>query len=268
MTPYNPSSLSSRDYSPVTEVPGDRVSREAIDMVYTRYEFAARRSAGKRVLEIGCGSGVGLRHLSRCSGSVVGGDYTWSLLCSAKGHRPSVPLVQFDAHALPFQSSIFDLVVLFETLYFLENPALVMDTCRRVLREGGTLLIITANPEISAFNPAPYSTRYWTAAELRVLMQQRGFDVTLFCGFRTRDDGLRAKFFTTIKKLAVRFDLIPRTMKGKEAVKRIVFGPLEAFPSELAASPGAYREPVRVEKVNDLNTYKVIYAEGKKNART
>ena len=48
------------NYATVTETPGNRVTRDAIAMMYTRYAFAARYCEGKQVLEVGCGAGPGL----------------------------------------------------------------------------------------------------------------------------------------------------------------------------------------------------------------
>ncbi len=256
------------DYTSVTEVPGNRVSHEALDMALTRYEFAARRCSGKRVLELACGSGVGLAHLSTRASLVVGGDCTWPLLSTARALCPSVPLIQFDVHALPFQPETFDVAVLFEALYFFADAERFVRVCARVLRPKGVLLIAAANPEVPAFNPALYSTKYWTAAALDTLLHDCGFSATLFGGFPVRGDPLRSRLFAGLKKTAVRLDLIPRTMKGKQLLKRVVFGPLKEFPRDLADAGGAYREPIRLDRPQQASGYRVIYAEGRKNART
>ena len=61
------------DYSPVTEKAGDWVTPEALSMVYTRYRFAADLCRGRRVLEVGCGPGVGLGYLGQHAAAIVGG---------------------------------------------------------------------------------------------------------------------------------------------------------------------------------------------------
>ena len=57
--------MKSIDYGAVTEQVGDLISREALSMVYSRYRFAAQFCAGKRVLEVACGPGVGLGYLGK-----------------------------------------------------------------------------------------------------------------------------------------------------------------------------------------------------------
>ncbi len=92
-------------------------------MLHTRYHYAAGLCQGKDVLEVRCGSGAGLGYLARRARSVVGGEYTESLLSRALLHyRGRIPLVWLDAHALPFREASFDAVILFEAIYYLGRP--------------------------------------------------------------------------------------------------------------------------------------------------
>ena len=101
------------DYSEVTEAVGNRITQEALSMLYTRYWMAASVGQGKDVLEVACGSGQGLGYLAGKANRVVGGDYTEKLLRTAQRHyRGRIPLVRFDAHELPFKEGTFDLVIL------------------------------------------------------------------------------------------------------------------------------------------------------------
>ena len=72
--------MRSIDYGAVTEQVGDLISQEALSMVYSRYRFASQFCAGKRVLEVACGPGLGLGYLAKQATLVVGGDYTKSCL--------------------------------------------------------------------------------------------------------------------------------------------------------------------------------------------
>ena len=63
-----------------------KVTPEGAAMLYTRYRFAARFCEGKDVLEVGCATGMGLGYLARHARSVVGGDFTESLLRKAQSH--------------------------------------------------------------------------------------------------------------------------------------------------------------------------------------
>ncbi len=262
-----PLTTTRRDYSTVTEVPGNRVSREAIDMVRTRYEFAGRFCGGKTVLEAACGPGAGLGYLSKQARAVVGGDYTAGLLSLARAHYgPRIPLVRLDAHGLPFRQGVFDVVVLFEAIYFLADAGRALESCRRVLAPSGTLIIVTVNPEWPAFCAAPFSTRYPSASELRQALGEHGFSAELFGGFPTTTAGARGQLMSALKRAAVRMGLIPKTMKGKEFLKRLVFGRLEPFPADITAVSGTYHEPVRLTDLGETGIYKVLYAVARKDA--
>jgi ubiquinone/menaquinone biosynthesis C-methylase UbiE len=101
--------VSALDYSAVTEKSGDRVTQEALSMVYTRYRFAADFCRRRRVLEVACGPGVGLGYLARHAGEIVGGDLTGSLLGQARRSlRGVIPLVRLQAGALPLRAASRD----------------------------------------------------------------------------------------------------------------------------------------------------------------
>jgi ubiquinone/menaquinone biosynthesis C-methylase UbiE len=253
-----------QDYSHVTESPGTRVTREALDMVWTRYAFAAPYCEGRDVLEVACGAGQGLGHLRRHARLVVGGDYTGGLLSGARRHYgPSLPLVQLDAHALPFTLHRFDVLILFEAVYYLARPEAFLAESRRVLRPGGLVLVCTANRHRPDFNPSPHSVRYWSARELEALMRSQGFEVELFGAFSTRADSARERIVGALKRGAVALHLMPKTMRGKELLKRLFLGRLTDFPPEVDEGTGAYDEPVRIAPGQDTPDYKVLYAVGR-----
>ncbi len=256
---------SSRDYSSVTESPGNQVTHEAVDMVLTRYHWAATLSAGKDVLEVGCGAGQGLGYVARSARHVVGGDYTEALLQAARRqYHGRVPLIQLDAQALPFASGSFDVVLLFEAIYYLPDPGRFVAECRRVLRDGGRLLICSANCEIGGFNPSPFSTRYLTARELQQLLEDAGFRTELSGAFPAGSRSPAGRIVGLVKRVAVACHLMPKTMKGKEMLKRVFLGPLVPFPSEVDGTEGTPHAlvPLTVPPDGACAAFKVLYVQG------
>lgn len=234
-------------------------------MVWTRYAFAATYCADKSVLEVACGPGPGLGCLRATSHTFVGGDYTASHLIEARAHYGTrIPLVRLDALSLPFPPRTFDVVLLFEALYFLGDFEVFVRGCRDVLRDGGLLLIASVNPEWSDFNPAPFSTRYLNAAELAHGLRAHGFEVALYAGFPAAPGGMRERFMGLAKRTAIKLHLMPKTMKGKEMLKRVAFGRLSAFPAEVSAATGTFREPVPLRSPEEVSNFKVIYAVARK----
>lgn len=53
------------DYSTVTEIPGNKISKEQLTRLYHRYHFASLFCKGKDVLEVACGGGMGLGYLAK-----------------------------------------------------------------------------------------------------------------------------------------------------------------------------------------------------------
>jgi SAM-dependent methyltransferase len=247
-----------KDFSSVTETAGIRVTREAASMIYTRYHFASDFCQGKDVLEVACGSGAGLGYLARHARKVIGGDYTESLLLRAQSHyRGRIPLVRLDAHALPFPASCFDVVILFEAIYYLSHPEVFLAECERVLRPGGLLLISTVNRESETIIPSPDSTRYFSTFDLYQLLRQHQFEVQLFSAFPAGDE---RNIVTRVRKLAGRLHLIPKTMKGKESLKRLFYGPLVQLGGELEEEIATLKPLMPVVPGGPVNDYKVIYA--------
>ena len=155
------------DYSLLTEVPGSLASSEQIQRMVTRYRFARDYCCGKDVLEVACGSGQGLGTLAESARTVVGGDYMENLLRRAQSHYGSrMPLLRLDAQTLPFRRETFDVVILYEAIYYLEEPARFVAECKRILRPGGYVLICQPNKSLPDFHPSPHSFRYFTPPEL------------------------------------------------------------------------------------------------------
>jgi hypothetical protein len=108
-----------------------------------------------------------------------------------------------------------------------------LDECRRVLAPGGVFLLCTANREWAGFNPSRLAARYFSASELIGLVSHHGFIPTLYGAPPPPPDSLRARIERSMRRVGARLHLIPRTMKGKELLKRMFLGPLEPVPAEL-----------------------------------
>jgi len=251
-------------YDTVTEVPGGGASREQLSMFLTRYRFAARFCEGKDVLEVACGAGQGLGYLARTAQRVVGGDIDEKVLRFAVEHygeRDNIEVKILDAHQLPVEEDTFDVVLIFEAIYYLAQPERFLQECRRVLRRGGLAVIVSVNPEWSDFNPSPYSTYYLSARELAELGETDGFDVETLGAFPATRKGVKGAVISLIKRTAVSMHLMPKTMEGKEFLKRLFYGRLVPLPAEVDDSMGEYHPPVPIEcSSSPVTQYKVIYA--------
>ena len=225
-------------YIDVTERPGQLASAMQLEMLEARYGWAAEQARGKDVLEAACGAGMGLPILAGTARSVQAGDVdsdNLALASHACAWLANVALRRFRAPDLPFRDASLDLVLLFEAIYYLRNAARFFDEALRVLRPGGTLLIVTVNPEWGGFNPSPLATRYWRASELRSGLDAAGFQTRAQGAFPESSSGFPAAI-GLIRRAAVQLKLIPRTMQGKAVLKRMFYGPLEGLPERLSST--------------------------------
>jgi SAM-dependent methyltransferase len=94
---------------------------------------------GSRVLDVGCGSGVTATALARRGLDVVATDSVAPMLRLARS-RGAVEVARSDAHALPFTTGTFDLVVALGVLPWLHSPGCALEEMARVARPGGYVL--------------------------------------------------------------------------------------------------------------------------------
>jgi SAM-dependent methyltransferase len=104
-------------------------------------------------LEIGCGEGRVLRHLSPRSGRLAGIDSSRTLLQAARTAHPGLSYALADAAALPFREGTFDTVISYNVLQALsgrDDMARSVVEAARVLKRGGHLCICTSHPMTDA----------------------------------------------------------------------------------------------------------------------
>jgi ubiquinone/menaquinone biosynthesis C-methylase UbiE len=134
----------------------------------------------ERVLDIGTGAGAFALALAPLVREVVGVDIVPELLAEARKRAPAnVELVEADATALPFPNGSFDLVTTARTLHHVARPEVVVAEADRVLRAGGTMLVVDqlapgdplAAIELNRFERArdPSTTRVLADVDLRGL---------------------------------------------------------------------------------------------------
>lgn len=257
-------------YEDITETTGGALSPEAAQMMATRYSMAAEAAAGRRVLELGCGAGLGLGLIARRARLTVGGDYSQALLTSGRQHYGArIPLVRLSAEQLPFRSASFDLVLFFEATYYIPNMERALDGITRILAPAAEILFINANPERPDFVASPFSVHYHTGDEFRAALTRRGFRVTVEGGFPVRGGHsplgkLAGTALPLARQLLTAFGLVPRTLKGRARLKRIVYGRLSELPPELPLG-FARVEPRIPQAVGPVRGFKVLYVSAVKH---
>lgn len=253
------------DYSGVTERPGQGASAAQLHMMAARYRWAASYGEGKDMLEVACGAGMGLPVLAEVARSVTGGDVDPVNMQAARqalAQDARITLRDFDAQNMPFTDGSFDVVLLFEAIYYLPDAGRFLAEARRVLRPGGRVLLVSVNRQWRGFNPSRFSKRYYSGAELQDLLDAAGFDAQIETAF-PEQRSLRSDLIAFIRRIAVGFRLIPSTMAGKRLLKRLFYGRLDAVPEKLSLEGGPVPEgAVPLASCEDPSRYRVLYACG------
>jgi SAM-dependent methyltransferase len=254
------------DFSEVTERSGEPASPGQIADTHHRYRWASAFSAGRRVLEVACGTGQGLGLLARDASSVAGCDIDPASVARARrtyGERFAI--TEASAERLPVADRAVDVVLLFEALYYLPDPDAFLRECRRVLPAGGTLLLTTNNRDLFDFAPSPLSRRYYGAAELPELLARHGFDAELFGYARVEALPLRHRLLRPAKATARRLGLVPKTMRGKAILRRLLFGKLPPMPDDVSTVEAPFTPPEAIP-ASPNRTHRFLYVSAKRRA--
>lgn len=129
-----------------------------------------------KLLDVGCGGGVFLRHVRDTIGCEVAGvDHSRDMV------KIAAPLAVFgDAESLPYEDGAFTAVSSVVAFFFFPDPVLALREMRRVLDpELGRVAVYTTAPEAKGSPAAPYplATRghFYEDDELVGLAREAGF---------------------------------------------------------------------------------------------
>ena len=109
----------------------------------TYEESISRLAIGteKRVLEVGCGSGVFLRAAADRGAHVAGLDASAALIELARTRVPEADLRVGDLQVLSYPDDSFDVVAGFNSFFFADDMIAALREAGRVARPGGSVLI-------------------------------------------------------------------------------------------------------------------------------
>jgi len=283
------------DYSSITESPNLKATREQLARLYQRYHFARQFAKDKEVLEVACGSGIGLGYLAKVAKSVVGGDVDKKNVALARENYKlkderevredkklrrwedienekmrscedgklrswKIDIQIMDAHNLDFSDDSFDLVLLYEAIYYLNDPQKFISEAERVLKEDGKMIVCSVNKDWVDFHPSPYTYKYFSVPELFEMLKDRFSNVEMYGGFQVDNKGMKNRVISLIKRAAVDFNLIPGSLKTRAYLKRIFMGRLVLIPQEVCENMASYEPPVQIQPDKINKDFKIIYA--------
>ena len=131
------------------------------------------------VLDIGCGDGFTGRLIGEHCTRYVGIDTSPRIVEAAQRRLEGLAQHEVrigDMHALPVEDATFDVVLLFHTLVFADDPRRAIAEAARALRAGGRLVITTLAAHEHGATTRPYGHRNdgFEESALRGLLLQAG----------------------------------------------------------------------------------------------
>jgi len=167
-------------------VPGE-VNPDLWNEHRSRYLFASRLARGKRVLDVGCGTGYGASELAKAADWVVGLDLAPEAVDFAAEHYTvsNLAWLQANAGSIPLSTGAFDLIVAFEIIEHLADPEPLLEEAARLLAPGGQFIVSTPNRRFYAESrrlsgPNPFHEREYEFEEYREMLRKRFAHVSLF----------------------------------------------------------------------------------------
>lgn len=134
------------------------------DINDTRLEFilAQVELKGKTVLDVGCGGGILCEALRKAGAQVTGLDVASDAIAIAREHADHEKL-DINYVSMPieeFEQGSFDVITCMEMLEHVNNPELVLEHCRRLLKPGGILFLSTISRTVKAYMTAIVAAEY------------------------------------------------------------------------------------------------------------
>lgn len=100
---------------------------------------------GKKVLDVGCGTGRLIRFMLEKGAEVSGADVSEEMLRVARKNFPEVSFLKAEMENLPFEDNNFDLVVATFVIVHLKNLSGFFAEVYRVLKNGGIFVLTNIN---------------------------------------------------------------------------------------------------------------------------
>ncbi len=192
-------------------------------------QMAAYRKAlefieGRRLLEIGCGEGIGTSILAGAAASVVAIDYSDEALGVAR-EKYGADNIEFRKMRVPpvdLPNASIEAVVCFQMIEHLEEPEKLVSEIGRALDPDGVCLLATVNKE-ETISKNPYHLREFTASEMLALLESRFGSVEMYGVF---GDELFMRYWTNNRRWVnnfMRLDVFNLADRLPQGIKQRLF---------------------------------------------
>lgn len=216
-----------------------------------RYHFALNYSAGKTVLDFGCGEGFGTELLMSSAATVIALDVSKEAVAISApkiDHRLTVA----DGRKAPFKSNSFNVITSFEVFEHITNVEDYVAEAYRLLKVGG--LFIMSTPNVDSYPLAglnPYHVKEYTVDEVTEILSGAGFKNQRIFAQIAANEGIsrleNSRLLLLLMKLKRKFgfhgDLLPRSFQRIIHKKIAKSDPAHFNPEDFLFIEGRTEEP-------------------------
>lgn len=206
--------------SPITSRDGERLDPRSIyrksDFVsflkhLKAYDYIKQYAEARTVLELGCGTGYGVKHIAKEFKAITAIDIDSELIDSLKkrNKHSNVQYQNYDGINLPFPDLKFDLVFSFQVIEHVWDDLSFLKEIKRVLAPGGLAILTTPNRNYRLkdnerpFNP--FHLREYSPEGIEALVTQVFLDSKVYGVFGTPE--IKAIEINRIKSGLGRYDI-------------------------------------------------------------
>jgi ubiquinone/menaquinone biosynthesis C-methylase UbiE len=138
---------------------------------------------GRKLLEVGCGTGHWTKFFSECGFEVTGVDVSKSMIRIAQSKNiPGASFQIADAHSLPYNDNCFDVTAAITTLEFVRDAEAVLQEMARCTRKPSGKLVVGVLNALAGLNRSRQENseslyaeaRLFTPSQLRELLSRYG----------------------------------------------------------------------------------------------
>jgi ubiquinone/menaquinone biosynthesis C-methylase UbiE len=221
--------------------------RNAVLRVIDRYADDRKLS----VLDVGCGTGMTMREILRRGHSVVGVDITEAMLHQAKSvlrefTADRACCILSDGENIPCEDGAFDVVICVGVLQYLQTDEKSVSEMRRVVRDGGLVILTLPNMFRISNLLDPY---YYLVRGVQFLLQKRALRTRGRKSLSPVDFSLNRRFANRRYYYGQLSDLFDRGNLRQVSIAGIGFGPMTFWGKELLPDSLSMRISRLLERV-------------------
>lgn len=107
------------------------------------FKHLVQHQQSTKILDVGCAGGYMTNKVAEVfpKAEIFGIDPYPAAIAYAKSRFPQINFQTADAHKLPFEKDIFDLIICYETIEHVIDPLKILEEMKRVIKKDGMVIV-------------------------------------------------------------------------------------------------------------------------------